>query len=158
MGFPPNYKAIPRTAFDKRAIKNSVKFKCIESTPIEMFYDSGWITGFTVCSCRIDCSSDISTCDINQQIVATILRRKCAIESLHDFLIKLDMKPWMHLVKISIFSLNHVIIRLTKVMNNSIEHLKIGTFNVIFLCQNWSNLSKKKFYEKPSTRRPTFIK
>ena len=31
-----------------------------------------------VCSCRIDCSSDISTCDINQQIVATILRRKCA--------------------------------------------------------------------------------
>ena len=35
-----------------------------------------------------------------------------------DFLIKLDMKPSMHLVEISIFSLNHVIVNLTKIMNN----------------------------------------
>ena len=39
--FLPDYKAISRTAFDKQVIKNSVKFKCIESTPIKMFYDSG---------------------------------------------------------------------------------------------------------------------
>ena len=56
------------------------------------------------------------------------------IESVQDFLIKLDMKPCMHLVKIGIFSLNHVIVRLTKIMNNLLEHIKIRTFKVIFLC------------------------
>ena len=45
------------------------------------------------------------------------------------------MKPCMRLVEISIFSLNHVIVRLTKIMNNLLEHLKIRTFKVIFLCQ-----------------------
>ena len=47
------------------------------------------------------------------------------VESVQDFLIKLDMKPRMHEVKISVFSLNYVIIRLTKIMNNLLEHLKI---------------------------------
>ena len=41
------------------------------------------------------------------------------IESVQDFLIKLDMKPFMHLVEISIFSLNLVIVRLTKIMNRA---------------------------------------
>ena len=45
------------------------------------------------------------------------------------FLIKLDMKPRMHLVEISIFSLNLVIVRLIKIMNradkNWAEFLKI---------------------------------
>ena len=36
------------------------------------------------------------------------------LESLQDFLIKLDMKPYTHLVEISFFSLNIVIVRLTK--------------------------------------------
>ena len=53
---------------------------------------------------------------------------------LQDFLIELDMKPCMHLVEISIFSLNHVIIRFPKIMNNLLEHLKIHTFKVFFLC------------------------
>ena len=39
------------------------------------------------------------------------------VESVQDFLIKLDMKPRMHLVEISIFSLNLDIVRLTKIMN-----------------------------------------
>ena len=56
------------------------------------------------------------------------------IESVQEFLIKLDTKPCMHLVEISIFSLNHVIVRLTKIMNNLLQHLKIRTFRVIFLC------------------------
>ena len=55
------------------------------------------------------------------------------IESVQDFLIKLDMKPCMYLVEISIFSLNHIVVRLTKIMNNLLRHLKIGTFKVIFL-------------------------
>ena len=74
----------------------------------------------------------------------------CALESVQDFLIKLDMKPCMHLVEISIFSLNHVIVRLTKIMNNLVEYLKIYSFEVIFLCLNlvesfrrWQDLVKK---------------
>ena len=45
------------------------------------------------------------------------------LESVQDFLIKLDMKPCMHLVEISIFSLNLVIIRLTKIMNRADKNL-----------------------------------
>ena len=41
------------------------------------------------------------------------------VESVQDFLIKLDMKPCMHLVETSIFSLNPVIVRPTKIMNRA---------------------------------------
>ena len=46
----------------------------------------------------------------------------------------------------------NVIVRLTKIMNNLLEHLKIYVLKIgqIFL--------KKKFYEEYSTKRPTFIK
>jgi hypothetical protein len=37
------------------------------------------------------------------------------LESIKDFLIKLSIKPLMHLLEISIFSLNNVILRLTKI-------------------------------------------
>ena len=50
------------------------------------------------------------------------IQHSCTIatlESVQDFLIKFDMKPCMHLVEISIFSLNLVIIRLTKIMNTA---------------------------------------
>ena len=56
------------------------------------------------------------------------------VESFQDFLIELDMKPRMHLVETSIFSLNNVTVRLTKIMNNLLEHLKILIFKVIFQC------------------------
>ena len=39
---------------------------------------------------------------------------------------------------------NHVIIRLTKIMNNLLEHLKICIFKLIFCVKNWLNLFKKK--------------
>ena len=42
-----------------------------------------------------------------------------AVESVQDVLIKLGMKPCMHLVEIGIFSLNLVIVRLTKIMNRA---------------------------------------
>ena len=41
------------------------------------------------------------------------------LESVQDFLIKLGIKPLMHLVEISTFSLNNVILRLTKIMNRA---------------------------------------
>ena len=42
-----------------------------------------------------------------------------ALESFQDFLIELDMKPRMHLVEISIFSINNVTVRPTKIMNRA---------------------------------------
>ena len=52
--------------------------------------------------------------------------------TVQDFLNKLGIKPCIHLVEISNFSLNHVTVRLTKIMNNLREHLKILIFKVIF--------------------------
>ena len=65
------------------------------------------------------------------------------VETVKHFLIKLDIKPLTHLLKISIFSQNNDLIRLTKIMNNLVKDLKI--------------LSKKKFCEEYLNRRPTYI-
>ena len=43
----------------------------------------------------------------------------CDLESIQDFLMKLDIKPLIHLLEISSFSLNKVILRLTKIMNRA---------------------------------------
>ena len=43
-----------------------------------------------------------------------------------DFLIKLGIKPLMHLLEIGIFSEYHVIVRPTKIMNRADK--KLGTF------------------------------
>ena len=56
-----------------------------------------------------------------------VVENKCSIihlvsstiESVQDFLIKLDIKLLMHLLKISTFSLNNVIVRLAKIMNRA---------------------------------------
>ena len=44
---------------------------------------------------------------------------KQPITQVQDFLIKLGIKPQMHLVEIRIFLLNNVILRLTKIMNRA---------------------------------------
>ena len=41
------------------------------------------------------------------------------LKSVQDFLIKLDIKPLMHLFEISTFPLNNVIVRPTKIMNRA---------------------------------------
>ena len=87
---------------------------------------------FSVCLIYIYCSQDPTT---NSELVLKFRIRRFGIscwirwarylfigtafllESVQDFLIKLEMKPCLHLVEISIFSLNHVIVRLTKIMN-----------------------------------------
>ena len=43
---------------------------------------------------------------------------KSTIDTIQDFLRNLGMKPHMHLVEISIFSLNHVIVRPTKIIKD----------------------------------------
>ena len=44
-------------------------------------------------------------------------KQACLLETVQDFLIKLDIKPLMHLLEISIFSQKNDIVRLTKIMN-----------------------------------------
>ena len=56
------------------------------------------------------------------------------LKNVQDFLIKLDIKPLMRLLKISIFSVNKDILRLTKIMNNLVKDCKIRTFKIIFHC------------------------
>ena len=41
------------------------------------------------------------------------------IDTVQDFLIQLGIKPRMHLLEMGIFSLYHVIVRLTKIMNRA---------------------------------------
>ena len=53
------------------------------------------------------------------------------LDTVQDFLIMLGIKLLLHLLKISIFSLNHVILRPTKIMNNLLKDCKICTFKVI---------------------------
>ena len=56
----------------------------------------------------------------------------CTIDTVQDFLIKLGIKPRLNILEISIFSLNHVIVRPTKIMNDLLKICKICTFKVIF--------------------------
>ena len=66
--------------------------------------------------CRYVCSG--SAADVGSRFISNADPRYLPpLESVQDFLIKLDMKPCMHLVEISIFLLNLVIVRLTKIMN-----------------------------------------
>ena len=46
-------------------------------------------------------------------------KKTYVLETVQDFLIKLGIKPLMYLSEISIFSLNNVILRLTKIMNRA---------------------------------------
>ena len=66
------------------------------------------------------------------------------IETVQDFLIKLDIKPLMHLLEISIFSPNNDLVRLTKIMNNRFKDLEILSFKVIFQCLKLDESFKKK--------------
>ena len=70
-------------------------------------------------------------------------------ETVQDFLIKLSLKPLMHLLEIIIFSLNNNIVRLNKIIS----------FQVIFQCLKLveSFQKKKKFCEEYLIRRPTCI-
>jgi hypothetical protein len=70
------------------------------------------------------------------------------LETVQDFLIKLEIKPLMYLLEISIFSLNNDLIRLTKIMNNLVKDLKILSFKAIFQCLELVESFQKYNYVK----------
>ena len=67
------------------------------------------------------------------------------LETVQDFLIKLGIKPLMHLFEISIFSLNNDLVRHNKIMKNLVKDLKILSFKVILQCLKWVESFQKKF-------------
>ena len=84
--------------------------------------------------------SRVNLCNLSSRdlldnfILSDYLSGTAKLETVQDFLIKLDIKPLMHLLEISIFSLNNDLIRLTKIMNNLVKDLKILSFKVLFQC------------------------
>ena len=54
----------------------------------------------------------------------------------------------LHLLEISIFSLNNDLARLTKIMNNLVKDLKILSFKVIFCCLELVEAFQKKMVVK----------
>ena len=74
------------------------------------------------------------------------------------FFFKLGMKLPIHILEISIFSLNEDIIRVTKIMNNLVKDLKILSFKVNFQCLKLvESFQKKNFCEEYLIRR-NFLK
>ena len=59
----------------------------------------------------------------------------CTIESVQDFLDQVGHETMYASSGNKHFSPNLFIARLTKIMNNFLEHLKIRTCKVIFMCQ-----------------------
>ena len=76
-------------------------------------------------------NGNVTADEINEILKGKLLFTIYVIESFQDFLIKLDMKPCMHLVEISIFSLNLVIVRLTKIMNRADTILGNGKGSIL---------------------------
>ena len=98
--------------------------------------------------------------DYNLKCIVPLLHgrlRRELVETVKDFLTELDMKPGMHLVEITIFSLNNVTVKFTKIMNNLLEHLKILIFKSHCSVLKISRMFPKKFCEKYFIRRPTCI-
>ena len=60
----------------------------------------------------------VCKCSVHS-VYSTSARTLYIIESVQDFLIKLGIKPLMHLLEIKYFSLNNVMVRFTKIMNRA---------------------------------------
>ena len=87
---------------------------------------------------------------------STMNARTYSLDTVQDFLSKLGINPPMHLLEIGIFSLNHVIVRPTKIMNrfdkNWAQYLENkvfqkSKFSKNIICKSWS-LSLIFFTEK----------
>ena len=75
--------------------------------------------------------------DVRQKFLTILEVRRISMYSVylrycHRFFDQVGINPCMDLLEISIFSLNHVIVRPTKIMNNLLKDCKILTFKVIF--------------------------
>ena len=103
--------------------------------------------GFSRSNCNHftgDCILSSAVSQFYTALNMTVRIFKSTLETVQDFLIKLGIKPLMHLLEISIFSLNNDLVRLTKIMNNLVKDLKILSFKVIFQCLKLVESFQKK--------------
>ena len=93
----------------------------------------------------------------NKSCVAPFTAR--ALDTVQDFLIKLGIKPCLHILKISIFSLNHVIVRPTKIIKQPLQSLQNLYFQSNFLASEINRIFRNFFFfcKEYLTRRSTFI-
>ena len=111
-----------RKCFDLDTVKVMIKFFLIFFSSWNYHYQ--YLIYSTVCSEQ----------KLLKKLVTFFCLSTSTLESVQYFLIKLGIKPLIHLLEISIFSLNDDIVRLTKIMNNLVKDLKILSFKVIFQC------------------------
>ena len=86
----------------------------------------------------------VATCFVAQCVHLKIIISHPILESVQDFLIKLEMKRCVHLMEISILSLNLVIVRLNKIMNRADK--------------NWAHFQKTKYFKNQSFQKISFLK
>ena len=103
------------------------EYSCFHS-PVHILKQKDWTgwTGLEYCTYKTFLEKS-SKC---------LFLRTYSLDTVQDFLIKLGIKPSLHILKISNFSLNHVIVRPTKIMSNLLKVCKNFTFKVIFRHQN----------------------
>ena len=77
------------------------------------------------------------------QMIHQMTGNRFRLETVQDCLIKLGIKPQMHRLEKSIFSLNNDLVRLTKITLSKIS--KFWVSKSFFSVKNWSNLSKKYY-------------
>ena len=81
---------------------------------------------------------------INSQDIFKCALTDSSLKAVRDFFSKLGMKRCLHLVEISIFSLNHDIDRPTKIINRADK--------------NWAHFQKTKYLKNQSFQKISFIK
>ena len=91
------------------------------------------------------------------QMIHQMTGNRFRLETVQDCLIKLGIKPQMHRLEKSIFSLNNDLVRLTRIMNNLVKDFKILSFKVIFQCLKLVKSFQKKSCDEYLIRRPTYI-
>ena len=112
-------KTVPRCAL-KHLVYCEVLYRSVE-LPESQNHIKSMRYLFCVRLFRYDCSKQ----HLHTVVIWFICRHRYSylgnstLESVQDFLIKLDIKPLMHLLEISTFSLNNFIVRLTKIMNRA---------------------------------------
>ena len=74
-------------------------------------------------------------CGIQISSAALFMNR---VDTFQDFLIAEHIKPRMHVLEISMSSLNHVIVRPTQTQKSADKKCQFLTFKVNFLCQKLS--------------------
>ena len=69
---------------------------------------------------------------------------RAKMDTVQDYLIKLGIKPRIHLWEISIFPLNNVIVRPIEIMNRADK--------------NWAHFKKTKYFKNQSFQNISFLK